>query len=69
MGTIMTAVAVFETHMVIRPVATMRPSTSLFGVVPTASTVTRAMRRCRFQRWMASARKKPPMNMKMVPLA
>ena len=65
MGSIMTAVAVFETHMDRKPVAIMNPAIICGGLVPISRTVSRAMRRCRFQRCMASASRKPPMNRKM----
>ena len=68
-GSIMTAVAVLDTHIERKPVATMNPSTSCFGCVPTRRTVRSAIRRCRFQRCSARARKKPPMNRKIVPEA
>jgi hypothetical protein len=36
MGSITTAVAVFDTHIDMKPVASMNPRTSCFGFVPTA---------------------------------
>ena len=64
-GSIITAVAVLETHMDKKPVATMNPATIWVGLVPMIFTVSRAMRRCRFQRCIASANKNPPMNRKI----
>lgn len=69
MGSIMTAVAVLDTHMDRKPVASMKPSTSILGLVPTASTVSSAIRRCRFQRCIVRASMNPPMNRKIVPEA
>ena len=66
MGSIMTAVAVLETHMERKPVAIMKPRTSSFGEDPMATSTHSATRRCRFQRCMARASRKPPMNRKMV---
>ena len=65
-GSIITAVAVFETHMETKPVATMKPRTSRDGLVPIMPTIARAMRLWRFQRCIARARMKPPMNRKMM---
>ena len=65
-GTIITAVAVFETHMLRNAVASMNPPMTRVALVPIARTVSSAMRRCRFHRCMASAIRKPPMNRKMM---
>ena len=66
MGIIITAVAVFDTHMDRKPVAIMNPPTTPPGLVPMARTVTSAILRCRFHRCMARARMNPPMNRKMM---
>ncbi|MBB5831424.1 putative transcriptional regulator [Brachybacterium aquaticum] len=66
MGSIITAVAVLETHMERKPVATMNPSTSREGLEPIFPTIASAMRLCRFQRCMARASMNPPMNRKMM---
>ena len=65
MGSIITAVAVLETHMDRNPVAIMNPATIAEGLVPMTSRVSSAMRRCRFHRCMARARRNPPMNRKI----
>ena len=45
MGIIMTAVAVFETHIDRKPVAIMNPAITIVGLVPMALTVSNAIRR------------------------
>ena len=65
-GSIITAVAVFDTHMLRNPVAIMNPAITLVDRVPIARTVSRAIRRCRFHRCMAIAMRNPPMNRKMM---
>lgn len=60
MGTMMTAVAVVETHMVISALGSMRPKTIWLGLVPTARMISRATRRCRFQRCVARPSTMPP---------
>ena len=69
MGNIIAAVAVFEIHMEMKAVATMNPSTSRRGLVPTADTMARAIRRCSPQRSMVTAMKNPPMKRKISSLA
>src|SRR5690606_39656479 len=69
MGSIMIAVAVLLTHMLMKAVAIMKPPIWWLGLLPTASNTLSAMRLCRFQRCMASPRTKPPMNRNMVGLA
>ena len=69
MGSIMTAVAVLETHMLMNPVAIMNPPISWRGLVPTSNTVASAIRRCRFHRCSARASMNPPMNRKMIGFA
>ena len=59
-GTIIAAVAVFETHMLMKAVAPIVPATIAFGRVPTRRSVMNAMRRSSPQRAMASASTKPP---------
>ena len=61
-GTIIAAVAVFETHMLRNAVAPIVPATIAFGRVPTSRNVKKAMRRSSPQRAMASAITKPPRN-------
>ena len=65
-GSITTAVAVLDTHMDKKPVASMNPKIRRLGEVPMIFTTYSARRRCRFQRCRASAIRKPPMNKKMV---
>ena len=60
--------AVLETHIDRKAVATMKPSTMRFGLVPIAETIERAMRWWRFHFSIAIARVKPPMNKKMMSL-
>ena len=67
-GSIITAVAVFDTHMEMKPVAIMKPAIIGPGRSPMMLSVTSAMRRCRFQRCMARAMRKPPRNRKMIGL-
>ncbi len=59
-GTIIAAVAVFDTHMLMNAVAPMVPATIALGRVPTTRRVRKAIRRSRPQRAMASASTKPP---------
>ena len=59
-GTIIAAVAVFDTHMLTNAVAAIVPATIAFGRVPTNRSVANAMRRSSPQRWIASASTKPP---------
>ena len=61
-GTIIAAVAVLETHMLMNAVAPIVPATMAFARVPTRRSVMNAMRRSSPQRAMASARTKPPKN-------
>lgn len=65
-GSMTTAVAVLDTHMDKKPVASMKPRISCLGEVPTTLTTNSAMRRCKFQRCSANAMRKPPMNKKIV---
>ena len=69
MGSIITVVAVLLIHMLRKAVAIMNPPTMRSGRVPTTSTVSKAIRRCRFQRSIASAIINPPMNRKISLLA
>jgi hypothetical protein len=64
-GTIIAAVAVFDTHMLTNAVAAMVPPTIALGRVPTSLSVAKAMRRSSPQRWMASASTKPPRKRKI----
>ena len=61
-GTIIAAVAVFDTHMLMNAVAPMQPATTPPGRVPTSRSVRNAMRRSSPQRWIVSASTKPPRN-------
>ena len=61
-GTIIAAVAVFETHMLMKAVAPIVPATMALGRVPTSRSVMKAMRRSSPQRAIASASTKPPRN-------
>ena len=67
-GIIIIVAAVLETHIDRKAVATMKPSTMRFGLVPIAETIERAMRWWRFHFSIAIARVKPPMNKKMMSL-
>ena len=59
-GTIIAAVAVFDTHMLRNAVAPMMPATIAPVRVPTRCRVRNAMRRSRPQRWIAIASTNPP---------
>ena len=61
--------AVLLIHMLSPAVANMNPPTSRTGSVPTANTVTSAIRRCSPQRSMPRAIMNPPMKRKMNLLA
>lgn len=65
-GSIITAVAVLDTHMLRKPVAIMNPAMTRVERVPIARTVSSAIRRCRFHLCMAIAMRNPPMNRKMM---
>lgn len=69
MGSIMMLVAVLLTHILMNAVAIMKPAICRLGWLPTASSVARAMRLCRFQRCIARPSRKPPRKRKMVGLA
>ena len=64
-GTIIAAVAVFDTHMLTNAVAPMMPATIAAGRVPTSFSVWNAIRRSSPQRWIASASTKPPRKRKI----
>ena len=59
-GTIMTAVAVFEIHIDRNAAATMKPRTIRAGPPPTAWMMLSAIRRCRFHFSIVRAIMKPP---------
>src|SRR5699024_9429847 len=65
-GNITTAVAVFETHIDIKPVAIIKPKMRRYGEVPTIFTTYSAKRRCRFQRCRPRASKNPPVKRTVV---
>ncbi len=65
----MAVVAVLEIHMERNAVASMKPRISFRGPVPTAEMIPRAIRLCRPQRSMVTARRKPPMKRKISSLA
>ena len=69
MGSIISAVAVFETHIDRNPVASIIPSTIRRGDSPTRRSVSSAMRRCRFHFSIAMAIRKPPRNRNTTELA
>ena len=69
MGSIISVVAVFDTHMDRNPVASIMPRMMRFGCTPTWRRVSSAMRRCRFHFSMAMAIRKPPRNRKTMELA
>lgn len=60
MGSIMSVVAVFDTHIDRNAVAIIMPSTMRRGCVPTRRRVRRAMRRWRFHFCIAMAMRNPP---------
>src|SRR5699024_85435 len=64
-GTIMTAVAVFETQAEMKAEAIIRPSTICEGLVPTRRIVRSATRRCRLDFSVARPRITPPMTKKI----
>jgi hypothetical protein len=66
MGTIITAVAVFEIHIERKAAAIMNPRMIRAGPPPTAWMMFRAMRRWRFHLSMVSAIMKPPRNSTIV---
>jgi hypothetical protein len=59
------AVAVLEIQREMNAVAIITPSTSRRGLVPTREMMARAIRRCRFQRSIAPAIRKPPRKRKI----
>ena len=67
-GNIMMAVAVFEIHIDSTAAESIKPSTRCAGRPPASRMIFRAMRRCKCQRSIASASKKPPRNKKIVEL-
>ena len=60
MGSIMMAVAVLLTHMLMKPVAIMNPAICLLGSEPTFARMFRAMRLWRLHFSMARPSRKPP---------
>ena len=69
MGSIISVVAVFDTHIDRKPVASISPSTIRRGCTPTRASVASAMRRCRFHFSIAMAIRKPPRNRNTMELA
>jgi hypothetical protein len=65
MGTIIMAVAVFDIHIDKKEVASIKPNNIRPGLIPNKIRILRAILRCKFQRSMANAIKKPPINKKM----
>ena len=65
MGSIMAAVAVLETNMLMMAVASMPPPIMLAGRVPTRRSVTMATRRSSPHRCMERARRNPPRKRKI----
>ena len=65
-GTIMTAVAVLETHIDRNAAATMKASTIRDGPPPMVRMILSAIRRCRFHFSMVRAIMKPPKNSTIV---
>ena len=61
-GSIMRALDVFDTHRLMKAVASIMPSTRRLGSVPTLSMIAKAIRRCSCQRSIANATRKPPSN-------
>ena len=68
-GSIINVVAVLDTNIDRKPVASIIPSTIRVGSMPTLRRVSSATRRCRFHFSMAMAIKKPPRNRKTMELA
>ena len=68
-GSIIRVVAVFETHMERKPVASIMPSTIRVGSAPTRRSVSSAIRRCRSHLSIAMAIRKPPRNRNTIELA
>src|SRR5699024_7776837 len=64
-GTIMTAVAVFDTQAEMKAEAIIKPSTIWDGFVPTSRIVSSATRRCRLDFSVARPRMTPPMTKKI----
>ncbi len=62
MGSIMSVVAVFDTHIDRNAVAIIIPRMIWCGCVPTAASVRSAIRRCSSHFCIAIAIRKPPMN-------
>ncbi len=62
---IMMVAAVLEIHIDKKAVAAMKPAMMPPAPVPTTSTMFNAMRRCRPQRCIAAARRKPPRKRKI----
>ena len=64
-GSIITVVAVFESHIDSAAVASMNPSTTRRGLSPMVLTISRAIRRCSPLRSTARAMRNPPRNRKI----
>ena len=58
-------VEVFMTHMLSRPLASIKAPISERPLVPASRNTLSAIRRCRFQRCIANATMKPPRNRKI----
>src|SRR5699024_4324364 len=69
MGTMITAVAVFDTQAEMKAEAIMRPKTIWEGFVPTNLMVHNATRRCKLDFSVASPSTTPPMTRKITVLA
>ena len=69
MGIIISAVDVLEIHIEMKAVVSMKPNTIARGRSPTRASTLSAMRRCRFQRSMASAVNDPPSSSITIGLA
>ncbi len=67
-GVIMTQVAVLLIHMDSNAVASMKPSTRRFGLLPTRMMTLSAIRRCRFHFCIATAIRKPPIKRNRISL-
>ena len=65
-GSMSTAVAVFDTHMERNPVEIMKPAIMRFVRSPITRRTTRAIRRCRFHFCIDRAMRNPPMKRKIV---
>ena len=67
-GNITTVAAVLLIHILIKPVAIIKPNTTLLGVVPVNFTIFKAILLCKFTFSKAKANIKPPKNKNIIGL-